>query len=330
MTSSIRPPGPLAGVTSLWATMRTSALPAYAPGFDDADYARGRERLADEPEPYREGVRQGLERVIPLVVADSGEEQEVRELVATLPAEILDYLASLALALEFGAERRGLPVSSWSDNTLTEAQRARIAEGLAAHDGQVQQHFDAVRGAVVGLVHVPGMNWLFGAGIHVLRALLYAVFWLASKVRLGLAIVFLPLWIIAASLDFVTFSLPWVVFALASRLVRGQDAGDRSFDRWLGCWVFGSSLRARMDYGSLKRFKSHRGLLDSHILLLPIASEAVQIAVTAQVLGCAPKTVERAPRLVGTQLARWWAPRAATAVYFVVLGIAAGRQMSGH
>src|SRR5262249_27055663 len=139
------------------------------------------------------------------------------------------------------------------------------------------------------------------------------------KVRLDFVIVWMPLWILAAAIDHATVNLPWLVFAAAARLWRGQTEATREADRGLGCWIFGDSLLARQAYASLSRLRSHRELLDKCILLLGPTLVAAQNAALAETLNVLPQPVAKEPSPVsGKARLRWWAPRLAVGVYFLL------------
>lgn len=282
-------PGPFASFKALSRVLSRARLPASAVGIEDADFEASSAALAqmssEERAEWRELARQDLGDMV-AVLAEEDDVARLNGELATLPDPMLDHLWKVVQAIEHAADRAGAPRWDVHEDQLSDGQKQRVEARYEAMVGNVYSRVQEATNSQVGVVLVPGFNWLFGAGLHVTRAVVYMFFWMFSKVRLNFAIVWVPLWVAAAGFDLVVFNVPWALFAIWARVVRGDNPIDRSLDRAIGCWSFGTSVQARREYAALRKVcPNHREFLDGGFLLVIPTNRVVRNAALSEVVG---------------------------------------------
>ena len=295
----------------------------YVAGYDDHDYAAAKDAITQATESDRAEARTmisgSLTAAIEAIPFPDDDKTRLQRLVDTIPQAMVDFCWSVVVAMDLGAARRGVPAPSLPNEELTVDQRRAVDSIADSHMQRIYQRADQSH-LKTGLIHVPGFDWLLGAGIHVFRAFTFFFFYVAQKLHLNYLLLWLPIWLIAWVGDFLTFSLPWAFFAVAAWLTRGQVPSIRENDRWYGCWCFGTSLLARLDYAKTWTTPSHRDLSREHLLLVGPVATAARGAALAEAMGQRPTPALDGPGVASPVTfghhARWWAPRFAVLLYF--------------
>ncbi len=315
--------GPFDSFRTLIGSLTKGKASPYVAGYDDYDYVAAKDAIARASEADRAEARStisgSLTVAIKAISYPDEEKTRLRRLVDTIPQEMVDFCWSVVVAMDLGAARRGVPAPSLPNEELTDDQR-HSAESLSdSHMQQIYRRADQSH-LKTGLIHIPGFDWLLGAGIHVFRAFTFFFFYIAQKLHLNYLLLWLPIWLVAWVADFLTFSLPWAFFAVAAWLTRGQVPIIRENDRWFGCWCFGTSLLARLDYAKTWTIPSHRDLVREHLLLVGLVATAARGAALAETMGQRPTPAAADPGVASPvkfgHRVRWWVPRLAVLLYF--------------
>ena len=315
--------GPFDSFRALIGSLTKGKASPYVAGYDDHDYVGAKDAIAQASEADRAEARSMISGSLTVAVEaipypDEGKTR-LRRLVDTIPREMVDFCWSVVVAMDLGAARRGVPAPSLPDDELTADQRRSVDSLADSHMQRIYRRADQSH-LKSGLIHIPGFDWLLGAGIHVFRAFTFFFFYIAQKLHLNYLLLWLPIWLVAWVADFLTFSLPWAFFAVTAWLTRGQVPSIRENDRWYGCWCFGTSLLARLDYAKTWTTPSHRDLIREHLLLVGLVATAVRGAALAETMGQRPTPAAPDPGVASSvtfgHRARWWAPRFAVLLYF--------------
>jgi hypothetical protein len=315
--------GPFDSFRALIGSLTKGKASPYVAGYDDHDYVAAKDAIAQASEADRAEARSMISGSLTVAVEaipypDEGKTR-LRRLVDTIPREMVDFCWSVVVAMDLGAARRGVPAPSLPDDELTADQRRSVDSLADSHMQRIYRRADQSH-LKSGLIHIPGFDWLLGAGIHVFRAFTFFFFYIAQKLHLNYLLLWLPIWLVAWVADFLTFSLPWAFFAVTAWLTRGQVPSIRENDRWYGCWCFGTSLLARLDYAKTWTTPSHRDLIREHLLLVGLVATAARGAALAETMGQRPTPAPADPGVASPvtfgHRARWWAPRCAVLLYF--------------